>query len=132
MTGSQKSARWIFAQLAQEYGVTESIVRDICGPIGRAPQENWLERVALMRSKLEMTGLSPVGNPLPVSVSISEDEEQTDEDKEIDEEEPVPELRSCMLCESFLDDDDEGEPLVHSEEDRTGVLCRKCGALMVR
>lgn len=39
----------------------------------------------------------------------------------------VRELRTCVLCSNFLDDDDVGQDLVHAEDpEEHGVLCVHC------
>lgn len=112
MTAPRRDLRGIYSQLASEYGISEGVVRAICGgSAGKLSEgEDFSERVGCMRRKLEMTGLVPVHG-------ISHDKEKMEE---------FPELRSCVLCEEFLGDDDPGEPVVNGEDGTEGVVCEKC------
>lgn len=99
-----------YAQVADEFGIPEAIVREICGPIGRESGISFAERLRVLRTKLSDYGLIPVREPY----------------RDSDNGEPR-ELRSCVLCESFLENDDPGTPVTDGEgELPDGVVCRNC------
>lgn len=106
----QRKAHEAYAKAADEYGVPEFAVRDVCGPIGKESGISFNERLQLLRAKMDAAGFIPVRAP--------------DRDDTLCE---PRELRSCVICESFLENDDEGEPVTHSEgELDDGVVCRNC------
>lgn len=104
-----------YHQVADEFGVTVPDVRVICGAIGLTGSQMSFEQwLGFLRGKMDAAGLVPT----------SRDVHNTRE-KPVETEE-MAELRSCTLCEQFLEEDDEGTPLHHSETSEDGVLCRNC------
>lgn len=99
-----------YAQVADEFGIPEAIVREICGPVGKETGISFAERLQVLRVKLSDFGLLPVREPY----HEPDDGEQR-------------ELRSCVLCDGFLENDDPGTPVVDGEgESPDGVVCRNC------
>lgn len=115
-------ARHLYSVIASEFGVPEFAVRKICGIVGNKSGMITAERLSLMRAKMEIAGFGPVRGS----------DRQQDNKDEVDHDHEREPLRSCTWCQEFLDDDDEGESLVHSDEQIAGVLCRKCVKGMIR
>lgn len=105
-----------YMQVAIEFGVQVEAIRQICGLIGAqtAQRLTYAQRVALLRAKLDAYGLAPmVRKPLPRV-------------KETDHDEPR-ELRTCILCKNFLEDDDPGGDVVNSEDcEQHAIICKSC------
>ena len=125
MTAPQRhySARDAYVRVAEEYGVTPSDVRQLCGYAGK-PNINYSDRLHLLRGKMAQAGMVPVQ---PVRTRIDPrsqtETEYTGEPRE---------LRSCLLCNEFLHDDDPGSAVICSddadpyEQGDTAVICSKC------
>jgi hypothetical protein len=108
------SAYDAYLQVGEEFGVPDYAVRNICGPVGQQNNIEFGERLAVLRAKMDAAGLVPTRNRPSIHYK--------------DEEPDVPrELRSCVLCNAFLDDDDPGQDVIHSEDcDISAVVCRRC------
>jgi hypothetical protein len=115
-----RTPRSAYAQVATEFGVTEEVVRRMCGPIGTSIIR-FAERVAFLRAKLDAAGLAPVRVN---HIDIPNKDADTDERRE---------LRSCILCEQFLDDDDPGGEAIDEEDcSQRGHICKSCQTLRDR
>lgn len=97
--------------VADEFGVPEFAVKDVCGPVGKVTEISFEDRLEMLRSKMSHAGFIPVNNPKRFG-RFNDDEPQ--------------EIRPCVMCEEFLDDDDAGETVVNSETSEPGVVCQKC------
>lgn len=111
--------RSAYARVATEFGVTEEMIRRICGPVGNT-NITFEERLALLRAKMDAAGLAP----MRVNVIDTLKNEEPEEPRE---------LRSCVLCEEFLDGDDPGQSVVNAEDYlERGCICSRCRGLSER
>lgn len=109
-TPNTKKPSAAYAQIADEFDIPEFAVREICGPVGREAGISFEDRLQVLRVKLSDYGLTPVREPY--------------HDPDAGEQR---ELRSCLLCESFLENDDEGTTARHEEGALPdAVICRNC------
>lgn len=108
--GPQRTA---YAVVGEEYGVGPQVVRDVCGTIGTmtTAQVSLDERIAVLRRKMEMANY----NRLVVATPEPEEEPE------------MRELRTCVLCENLLEDDDPGQDVVNGEDvTKHAVICLPC------
>lgn len=104
------SPRSAYLRVATEFGLSENVVRTICRTAGGS---TFSERVAILRAKLDAAGFAPV-NAKTFDIKPQEPEEPR-------------ELRTCILCQQFLDDDDPGQDVVNSEDYAdVRCVCRNC------
>lgn len=112
--------RGAYTKVGAEFGVASDMVRRICGPIGLGLL-NFDERVAMLRAKMDNAGFAPVDVN---TVDIPDKENEPGEPRE---------LRSCVLCEQFLEDDDAGGDVVDPEHsEQHAYLCAKCRTIRDR
>lgn len=104
------SPRSAYLRVANEFGLSENVVRTICRTSGG---DTFAERVAILRAKLDAAGFSPV-NAKTYEIKAQEPEEPR-------------ELRTCLMCQQFLEDDDPGQDVINSEDyDDVRCVCRNC------
>lgn len=111
----RRTAYDAYLKVAEEFGVPDYAVRDVCGPVGHQTNVSYEERLAVLRAKMDGAGLVPTSRPR--HEDIDRKDEEPDEPRE---------LRSCILCGEFLDDADPGQDVMHSEMDVTAVVCSRC------
>lgn len=111
MSTNTHTARSAYVQVAEEFGVSEGMVRQLCGSCGR--QIPFDELLSMLREKMSNLGLVAARHDRAAS----------------DDEDVIRELRTCLLCEALLSGDDPGKEVVHEETGETGVICENCAGM---